>query len=69
MEDAYLAGFADIAPAAELREQLALAEYVQGVARLCSWQRALADASREEGAEWFAELPGWLDSLIRDTPR
>ena len=68
MEDAYLAGFADIAPAAELREQLALAEYVQGVARLCSWQRALADASREEAPSGSPSSPA-VDSLIRDTPR
>jgi len=64
VEDAYLAGFADLAPVEELREELALAEYVQGIARLCTWQRALADATVEEGAPWFDELPGWLDGLV-----
>ena len=64
VEDAYLSGFSDLAPLDELRRELLLAEHVQGIARLCTWQRALSDASPEEGAEWLDELPGWFDDLI-----
>jgi len=68
VEDAYLAGFSDLAPVEDLRRELLLAEYVQGIARLCTWQRALETATPEESAEWTEQLPGFLAELIA-TPR
>jgi Phosphotransferase enzyme family len=64
VEDAYLSGFSDLAPLHDLRRELLLAEYVQSIARLCTWQRELSDASPEEGAQWRDALPGWFADLI-----
>ena len=39
LRDAYLEVFADLAPRADLERDLERAAYVQGIARLCAWQR------------------------------
>ena len=64
VRDAYLEPFTDLATAAELRRDLERAAYVQSIPRLCTWQRALADAAPEEALPWLGELPGWMASLI-----
>ncbi len=68
LRDVYLEEFTDLAPRAELERDLERAAYVQGVARLCSWQRALADATAEEGHEWASQLPGYLAELTTEVP-
>lgn len=68
LRDAYLEVFTDLAPRSELARDLERAAYVQGIARLCTWQRALADATPEEGHEWASQLPGYLAELITEVP-
>jgi hypothetical protein len=67
LADVYLEVFSDVAPAASLRRELALAEYVGGVARADSWRRALADATAAEVAALEDPVAGWLAELV-ETP-
>lgn len=67
LRDAYLEPFAALGSQAQLERELLLAEYVDGVARVESWRRALADATPEEVAAYEDPVAQWLAELV-DTP-
>ncbi|HEX8122920.1 MAG TPA: phosphotransferase [Solirubrobacteraceae bacterium] len=68
LRDAYLAGFADLAPHAELVEELELACRVGNVARALTWQRSVADAAPGEVKDrWLTGASEALFSLLDDT--
>ena len=60
LQDAYLECFTDLAPRSDLRGDLRRAEYVAGLGRICSWSRALLDATAEEVARYADASSGWL---------
>jgi Phosphotransferase enzyme family len=64
VRDAYLACWSDLAPPEELVEEAHLAISLAPIGRALSWQRALADASPEQRAQWQGAIPGWLEELL-----
>ncbi len=68
LEDAYLEAFTDRQPLPQLRRELALAEYVGGVARVESWRRAMLSATADEQAEYEHPVTSWLAELVEDPP-
>jgi RimJ/RimL family protein N-acetyltransferase len=66
--DAYLEVFGDLAPRAELVEELELACQVAKVGRALTWDRALRMRGHDEAAEEFADAPlKAMESLLSGT--
>lgn len=68
LAQAYLEPFEQVAPRDVLQRDLALAEYVDGVARVESWRRALAEATLDEVTAYEDPVCAWLDELVCTPP-
>lgn len=62
---AYLSGWADVRPVAELERVVPDAMLLARVARILSWDRALTRATDAERAQWQPHADGWAQELVR----
>ena len=67
VRDAYLEVFGDLAPHAELVEQLELACHVGKAARALTWDRSLKGLGYEQAAEHATAPLACLEALLEDT--
>ncbi len=64
LRDAYLEPFTQFGSRRALERELEVATYLDGVARVESWRRALADATSQEVAAYEDPVGGWLDEIV-----
>jgi len=62
--DAYLECWSDLAPIAQLRDELPDVLQLARVGRAWSWARAMLDATAADFREWDDPVAGWLAELV-----